>query len=390
MALEQRILFDGAAAAAADQQHAGDDNSAGNKDSALATPATHTEARSDAPAQPSAARHLLVLDSRIEGREQLLAQLPADVQVLVVDSQQDGLAAISASLAQLGQVDSIQILSHGAAGQFTLGSSTLSADNIEQFATPLGQWRQALSEGADIQLYGCKVGEGSAGRTLVDELARWTGADVGASSNDSGSARLGGDWNLEVRNGNIDQAIALSATALSSFDSLLANASPTLGISSGGSDVLLGGAFSFDLTFSNPSSQVGFAPYIDLFMPATGKDGDDGVSFVSASYLGQNVQSYVLTFDANGKASHPLAKDSSGNALILDAASLGLRAGDQLVVLQLPYASVSQGATGHQRADQRTLERTGRYRLLQRLARPDHSRAQRLPVRQRCPGQPGQ
>lgn len=346
MALEQRILFDGAAAAAADQQHAGDDNSAGNKDSALATPATHTEARSDAPAQPSAARHLLVLDSRIEGREQLLVQLPADVQVLVVDSQQDGLAAICASLAQLGQVDSIQILSHGAAGQFTLGSSTLSADNIEQFATPLGQWRQALSEGADIQLYGCKVGEGSAGRTLVDELARWTGADVGASSNDSGSARLGGDWNLEVRNGNIDQAIALSATALSSFDSLLANASPTLGISSGGSDVLLGGAFSFDLTFSNPSSQVGFAPYIDLFMPATGKDGDDGVSFVSASYLGQNVQSYVLTFDANGKASHPLAKDSSGNALILDAASLGLRAGDQLVVLQLPYASVSQGQPG--------------------------------------------
>ncbi len=50
----------------------------------------------------------------------------------------------------------------------------------------------------------------------------------------------------------------------------------------------------------------------------------------------------MLTFDSNGQAVHPLARDSAGNALVINAASYGLRAGDQLVVLQLPFGSVSQ------------------------------------------------
>jgi len=285
LALEPRILFDGAAAAAADQQHQDNGDSA-DANTAHATPA---DARSEPGQQPSAARHLLVLDSRIEGREQLTANLPGNVQVLVVEANQDGLAAISAALAQLGQVDSIQILSHGASGEFTLGKTTLSADNIGQFSQPLSQWGQSLSEGADIQLYGCKVGAGSDGRTLVDELSRWTGADVGASSDDTGSARAGGDWTLEVTRGTIDKATALSATAMASYDRLLA-AGPSTELS-GGAEVLLGNTFTFTVTFTNSTSDTGYAPFVDLFFPATGKDGagaeiDDGITFVSATYLG--------------------------------------------------------------------------------------------------------
>ena len=342
LALEPRILFDGAAAAAADQQHQDNGDSA-DANTAHATPA---DARSEPGQQPSAARHLLVLDSRIEGREQLTANLPGNVQVLVVEANQDGLAAISAALAQLGQVDSIQILSHGASGEFTLGKTTLSADNIGQFSQPLSQWGQSLSEGADIQLYGCKVGAGSDGRTLVDELSRWTGADVGASSDDTGSARAGGDWTLEVTRGTIDKATALSATAMASYDRLLA-AGPSTELS-GGAEVLLGNTFTFTVTFTNSTSDTGYAPFVDLFFPATGKDGagaeiDDGITFVSATYLGQTLTAHVLTFDANGQASHPLAVGSDGKPLIINAADFGMRAGDQMVVVELPFASVSQG-----------------------------------------------
>ncbi|MGF6691824.1 VCBS repeat-containing protein [Metapseudomonas resinovorans] len=342
MALEPRILFDGAAAAATvDQQQDNGDNA-----DPAQSHATPNDAHSEPGQQQSATRHLLVLDSRIEDREKLVGQLPSNVEALVVDSSQDGLAAISAALAQLGQVDSIQILSHGASGEFTLGSTTLTADNIGQFAQPLSEWSKSLSEGADIQLYGCKVGEGSAGRTLVNELARWTGADVAASSDDTGSARVGGDWDLEVTSGDIDKPIALAATATAAYDRLLA-AGPTTTLT-GGADVLLGDTFNFNVTFTNITTDTGYAPFLDLFFPATGKDGagaeiDDGITFVSATYLGQTLTTHVLTFDAHGQASHPLAVGTNGQPLVINAADFGMRAGDQMVVVELPFASVSQG-----------------------------------------------
>ncbi|WP_235007734.1 VCBS domain-containing protein [Caballeronia humi] len=284
-----------------------------------------------------------MLDSRVENSQALLAQLPANTRVLVIDSNQNAIPAISAALATMGKADSIQIFSHGASGQFTLGNQIYTGSNIAQMAETLAGWRNGLNKDADIELYGCNVGAGTAGRALVQTLARVTGASVGASNDNTGSASHGGDWTLEVTSGTLDKPIALSASALAHFDGLLADASPTTTLSAATSDVLLGDQFTFDVSLTNASSQVGYAPYIDLLVPATGKDGNDGVSFVSASYLGQAVTAVTLTFDANGNATHPLAKDATGNPLVINAATFGLRAGDQLVVLELPFASVSQG-----------------------------------------------
>ncbi|EJN33917.1 VCBS repeat-containing protein [Pseudomonas sp. GM84] len=340
VALEQRILFDGAAAAAVDQQHHSDPGTADAKDSSHPAP-TASEAQTTA--QAPAPRNLVVIDARLENRDQLAANLPAGTTAVVVDPGQDAIAAISNALAQMGKVDSIQVFSHGASGQFTLGNQVFTQQSVEQLGDRLSAWRGELNAGADIQLYGCDVGAGSAGQALVNELARWTGADVGASSNATGSQLAGGDWRLEVRSGDVDKTIALAAATLDSFQGLLADASPTAGLSSGGAEVQLGTQFNFTVSFSNPSTQEGYAPFIDVFMPATGRDGDDGASFVSATYLGRAVNSIVITFDASGNATHPLAKDASGNPLVINAASVGMKPGDQMVVLQLPYASVTNG-----------------------------------------------
>ncbi|KAB0494288.1 VCBS domain-containing protein [Pseudomonas vancouverensis] len=342
LALEPRILFDGAAASAAvDQHHTDPTATPAAVDAPNPHATTPTEGHAATEQAPSAARSLLVIDSRIENRDQLLAQLPANVTAIVVNAGEDGLAAISAALAQLGKVDSIQVMSHGAAGQFTLGNRTITSDNVDQLSQTLEQWRNNLTQGADIQLYGCDVGAGVAGKALVTELARWTGADVGASSNDTGSTKAGGDWTLETRVGDIDKSIAISSVAMAHFDGLLADAAPTATVSTAGSDVLLGDSFTFTVNFSNTSTQTGFAPFIDLAMPATGKDGNDGVSFISASYLGQNLVTHVVTFDASGNAIHPLAKDASGNFRVISASTYGLRAGDSLIVIELPFASVT-------------------------------------------------
>ena len=51
-----------------------------------------------------------------------------------------------------------------------------------------------LTDTADILLYGCSTGAGEAGTNFVNTLANLTGADVAASTNDTGNAT---DWVLE-------------------------------------------------------------------------------------------------------------------------------------------------------------------------------------------------
>ena len=326
IALEPRILFDGAAAVAVDQQN--------SPDSALHAPV---------PAAEAAPRTLVVIDTRIDNYQGLASHVAPGADVVLVGAGQDGLKAISDALAAGSQVASIQILSHGAPGQFALGNQSISADNVAILSDTLRAWAPQLTADADILLYGCGVGAGEAGRTLITALAAATGADVAASTNDTGATSAGGDWKLEVSTGAIETGLLAM-----SYEGLLADAAPTVTLSTATMETLLGGQFSFTASFTNTSSQVGFAPFIDLILTATGKDGggaeiDDGITFVSATYFGQPVKAYTITFDAAGNAIHPLAKDSTGAAVIVNAATYGARAGDQLVVLELSFASVSNG-----------------------------------------------
>ena len=95
---------------------------------------------------------------------------------------------------------------------------------------------------------------------------------------------------------------------------------------------------SFDNTSSNPAD-IGYSPFIDIVMPATGDappTPNDGISFKpgSASYNGLALQTTVLTFDAAGNATHPFAKNPDGTPVIVTG-----KPGDQLVVVRLPFGS---------------------------------------------------
>ena len=56
----------------------------------------------------------------------------------------------------------------------------------------------------DILLYGCDLAQSNTGKAWVNELAQRTGADVAASTNLTGNASLGGDWNLEYSTGKLN------------------------------------------------------------------------------------------------------------------------------------------------------------------------------------------
>ncbi|WP_150674325.1 LEPR-XLL domain-containing protein, partial [Pseudomonas fluorescens] len=99
LALEPRILFDGAAAsAAADQHHSDPAEAAHPATDPAATPATPTEGRPATEQAPSPARAFLGPDTRIENREQLLAQPPANVTATGANVGEGGLPPISAHM----------------------------------------------------------------------------------------------------------------------------------------------------------------------------------------------------------------------------------------------------------------------------------------------------
>ncbi|MCA0973494.1 VCBS domain-containing protein [Halomonas denitrificans] len=346
IALEPRLLFDGAMAASADHADSDQQQDTGDKDKVAVTPASQSDGEG---ARSTNARHLVVLDARLsdQQRQAIRNGLADDAEWIVVDSDENGVAAITSALAGMDQVQSIEIFSHGSDGQFQLGNTLISSQTLSDFNQQLGQWRDALSADADLLLYGCRVAASDHGVAFLENLSEATGMDVGASSDNTGSALEGGDWVLERQLGELDDDRGVAVAALASLDGLLADAQPVADLPASSAQVPLGETFEFSVNVSNASSaQEGYAPFVQLVVPATGKDGagaavDDGITITSASYLGGQLDLLSVTFDANGQAEHPLARGSDGQPLVINAADFGARAGDTLIVVALPFASLT-------------------------------------------------
>ena len=108
---------------------------------------------------------------------------------------------ITQTLAGRQDVSAVHIVSHGADGSVQLGKTSLDFDSLLKNGSKIKGWGAALTADADILIYGCNVAQSDAGRSLVEALARLTGADVAASDDVTGHAELGGDWDLEFHAG---------------------------------------------------------------------------------------------------------------------------------------------------------------------------------------------
>ncbi|MCS6879953.1 MAG: isopeptide-forming domain-containing fimbrial protein, partial [Chloroflexaceae bacterium] len=98
---------------------------------------------------------------------------------------------------------------------------------------------------------------------------------------------------------------------------------------------LIGQPFDFTVTFDNADpADTGYGPFVDLVFPATGVDGDDGITFLNATYLGAGLNTASITFDADGCVPHPYARLTDGSYQQVCGTP-----GDTLVVIQLPFGS---------------------------------------------------
>ncbi|MFB2957497.1 putative Ig domain-containing protein [Aeromonas veronii] len=221
-ALEPRMLFDGAMAATVVE--------AAQPDAATAE------------AQPPA-KEVVFIDSTVPDHQQLAQGVKPGVEVVILDAGGDALTQIADWAANHTGYDAVHLISHGAEGQIRLGNLTLTSANLASYATQLSTLGEVLNPNGDLLLYGCDIAAGS-GTNLIASLASITGADVAASTDDTGGK---GDWQLEARTGNIEAGLPLTAQNMARYSGNLAQVTFDFGPGTTG-DTTWGGPFNTVVT----------------------------------------------------------------------------------------------------------------------------------------------
>ena len=243
---------------------------------------------------------VIFIESNVPDLRTLLSGVGPGKEVHVLDAAQDGLQQIADILSGRSGIDAVHILSHGDAARLNLGSLTLDEATTASHAAQLAAIGRSLAADGDLLLYGCNVGAGS-GQMLVKDLALLTGADVAASSNATGAARLNGDWDLEVRSGIVETAPVVDAALARIYAQVLSISSATLnfatnssnfndkgGYSNAAQDVAykVSGNASYELLIDGTDNGVyAFGDRIYMADPNSGPTGG-GESVVAFSFTG--------------------------------------------------------------------------------------------------------
>ena len=223
IALEQQLVFDAALAAelqnltehsTADANHGSPSLSGDSLIAAAQTIDAHAvTAMVEASIEAYVAEHNLApanheiafVDSRLAGLDVIVAAIPEGTRIVLIDGARDGVAQMVEALKGEQGISAIHLVSHGTAGQIDLGGSLINAETMSTiYRSALTSISANLSADADILIYGCDFGAGAAGAQATQLLADLTGADVTDSTDLTGAADKGGDWDLEQQTGSIE------------------------------------------------------------------------------------------------------------------------------------------------------------------------------------------
>jgi len=164
---------------------------------------------------------VVFVDASTPDYQTLIAGIHPDTDVYILNAEQDGIQQITTYLAGRSNISSVHIVSHGSGGSLHLGSTVLNSSTLEHYSAALQSWSAALTDDADILLYGCNIAKGE-GSAFVQQLAALTGADLAASTNLTGRAAHGGDWTLEYTTGSIEAGNPFNPDTLNQYLGTLA------------------------------------------------------------------------------------------------------------------------------------------------------------------------
>ena len=141
LSLEQRLMFDAAAAATAaevkSEQVAQDQAEAAVSAEPSADSTTAEQADSQEFLQAIASytpgestTEVAFVDPTVPDYQELLAGMDPNVEVIMLDAGKDGVQQIAESLAGRSGIDAIHLISHGNSGELQLGVGTLDTESM--------------------------------------------------------------------------------------------------------------------------------------------------------------------------------------------------------------------------------------------------------------------
>lgn len=175
------------------------------------------------------ATSIVFIDPKVDDYEMLMAGVTPGLEVVLLDDNRNGIAQITQALKGHQSLSSLHIVAHGEAGKLWLGSGFVDSNTLEQYKAELHSWATAFAPDASILLYGCNVAAGETGRQFVQQLSNFTGANVAASNNLTGSTALGGDWELEVKIGNVEAPLAFGEETMEAYNAVLTTTRVSVG-----------------------------------------------------------------------------------------------------------------------------------------------------------------
>ncbi|WP_071516815.1 DUF4347 domain-containing protein [Geitlerinema sp. PCC 9228] len=165
---------------------------------------------------------LAFIDPAVKYSQSLIAcGLLPGIKSVLLDSDRDGIQQISEVLKSYSQLQAIHIIAHGSPGCVYLGNSVLNEKTLPHYRAYLQSWQTALTENADILLYGCRVADTTNQISFLQDLADLTKANIAASTSITGDANQGGNWNLEFEIGCVSSPLAMTAATRRRYTGVL-------------------------------------------------------------------------------------------------------------------------------------------------------------------------
>jgi hypothetical protein len=159
--------------------------------------------RSADPSLDNGRTEVVFVDSNVSDWQTLTSSVRDGVEVVLLDGTGDGLREMAAYLAGRHGIDAIHIVSHGVSGEMYLGIDQITSLALSSYTNDTATIAAALKPGGDVLLYGCDIANGSVGAQFLNDLAGALHANVAASTDTTGPAATGGNWDLEMQSGTV-------------------------------------------------------------------------------------------------------------------------------------------------------------------------------------------
>ncbi len=171
--------------------------------------------------RPNRSREIVFVDAAIENYSLLVAGVVAGPEVAVISLGQDGIEQITKVLRKRRELTCIHLVCLGSSGQLQLGNALLNLTSLERYVWDLAIWSNALTPEAELLIYGSEIARGIRGEEFINYLSRVIEIPVAASYSKTGSAALGGNWDLEHNTTPCTTPIVFNSKTISQYDRLL-------------------------------------------------------------------------------------------------------------------------------------------------------------------------